>query len=282
MALIPTEYLDTTVALGIEKHDGKVQFTGTGFLYGHPVGTDPSDGKQWFRVFLITNRHVVEDTDNLIARFNRSVDLDSQHVPLPLYANDGSLLWTLHPTGADVAVISIATGELSKEKIEFAVFQKNKNTLFRSEYLANGISEGNGVFVLGFPLGIAGEDRNYVIVRKGSIARIRNWLDEKENDFLIDASIFPGNSGGPVLTIPENVHITGSSSFMQCCLIGMVSSYLPYQERAISIQTGRERLLFEENSGLSTVVPMDVIQEVVDLAVSSIETAEETKCKEQG
>ena len=270
MALIPPEYLNAVVALGELTNNEPVEFTGTGFLYGHPVGSDPSDGQIWFKVFLVTNHHVVDGAVGLVARFNRSMNTESQLVPLPLTAPDGSALWTLHPNGEDVAVIPINTRELSEQRIEFAVFQREKNGLSRAQALEAGIGEGDGVFVLGFPLGLAGDERNYVIARQGIIARIQDWLNEQANYFLIDASVFPGNSGGPVLTKPESVQIIGTQSFIRFCLIGMVSSYLPYEEVAVSLQTGRRRVIFQENSALGIVVPTDVIQETVETALSNL------------
>ena len=276
MALIPPQYLNTVVALGNSRDDGSADFNATGFLYGHPAGLDPSDGQQWFRVFLVTNRHVIESADRFVARFDRSMTAESQIVPLPLTAPDGSALWTLHPDEADVAVIPIATSVLKEQSIEFAVFQRDRNALSREQAREGGLGEGNGVFVLGFPLGLVGSQRNYVIARQGIIARIQDWLDEEADHFLIDASVFPGNSGGPVLTKPESIRINETQSFMRCCLIGMVSSYLPYREVAVSQQTGRPRMIFEENSGLGKVVPVDVIQEAVEVAVARLRSREQT------
>ena len=88
---------------------------------------------------------------------------------------------------------------------------------------------------------------------------------------LIDSFIFPGNSGGPVVTKPEQIRITNTQSIMSSLLIGMVSSYIPYEEVAISEQTGKRRMVFQENSGLAVVVPIDVIQETVDHALSKSE-----------
>jgi hypothetical protein len=61
------------------------------------------------------------------------------------------------------------------------------------------VAAGDGVFVLGFPTGLAGVQRNYVIVRQGCIARISEMLDGAAPGFLIDAPVYPGNSGGPVV-----------------------------------------------------------------------------------
>ena len=48
----------------------------------------------------------------------------------------------------------------------------------------------------------------------------------------------------------------------------MIAAYMPYQEIAVSEQTGRRRMIFEENSGLGIVVPHDVIYETVEIAVN--------------
>jgi hypothetical protein len=74
---------------------------------------------------------------------------------------------------------------------------------------------------------------------------------------LIDALVFPGNSGGPVITRPELTSIEGTKRQNNAYLLGVVRAYVPYQDVAISQQTGRPRIAFEENSGLAEVIPMD-------------------------
>ena len=273
MALIPPEYLNTVVALGNQSENDSIQYTATGFLYGHPIGVDPSDGRQWYRTFLVTNRHVVEGANELVSRFNRPVEMPSKTYQIPLLASDGTRKWTVHPGGADIAVVPVSTRILNNQGIEFEVFQGDQHALSREKARNVGISEGDGVFILGFPLGEAGKERNYAIVRQGIIARIQDWLQGEVNHFLIDASVYPGNSGGPVVTKPESTHITNTTSHMRSSLIGMVSSYLPYQEIAISQQTGRPRMIFEENSGLGRVVPHDQIQETVNIANARLDSS---------
>ena len=98
-------------------------------------------------------------------------------------------------------------------------------------------SEGNEVIVLGFPMGLAGKEQNYVIARQGIIARIGDLLDGHSKSFLIDSSIFPGNSGGPVIAKPTLFTIRGGDTLPYAKLIGMVSAYLPYEDIAYSLQT---------------------------------------------
>ncbi len=43
-------------------------------------------------------------------------------------------------------------------------------------------------------------------------------------------------------------------------LLGVISGYIPYQDIAISLKTKRPRITFEENSGLTIVVPIDEVR----------------------
>ena len=263
-ALLPPAYLDAVVALGIPASNGSIQYKATGFLYGHPVGESGGE----YRIFLITNRHVVEHIDMLKARFNRPMGSDSKIYDVPLRGNDGSMLWTGHPS-SDVAAVLISPKQLEKDGIKFTWIPGDRQ-LDLEQARELQISEGDGIFVLGFPLGLAGKKRNYTIVRQGCIARIRDWLGGNSRTILIDATVFPGNSGGPVVTKPEIASIKGTKFNNSSRLIGMISRYLPYEDVAISAQTRKPRIIFQENSGLATVVPVDVIQETVDLAVKKL------------
>ncbi len=53
-----------------------------------------------------------------------------------------------------------------------------------SDLKKNGASEGDAVFVLGFPMGIVSTESSHAISRSGSIARIRDLLDNRASLFL--------------------------------------------------------------------------------------------------
>ena len=276
MALIPPRFLNTVVALGGPSQDRNIRYTATGFLYGYPTGQTDSDGAKRYRIYLVTNRHVFqkacERNTALQARFNRPMGTGANVYHAPLQEPDGSTSWTVHPdSDVDVAILQINPNKLKKDGIEFEWFASDTHTFTVAQARTSEVSEGDGVFLLGFPLGEAGHERNYAIVRQGIIARAQDWLKGDARTFLIDASVFPGNSGGPVLLKPEATSIKGTKSNNRCGLIGMVSSYLPYQEIAVSTQTNRPRMIFEENSGLGIVVPHDLIQETVEIAVRELD-----------
>jgi len=60
MALIPLNYLNSVVALGGPSQDGSMQYTATGFLYGHPTGLTGENRKPRYWLFLMTNRHAYD------------------------------------------------------------------------------------------------------------------------------------------------------------------------------------------------------------------------------
>lgn len=268
MALIPPRFLNSVVALGIPSQDGEVQYNATGFLYGSPAGVTDENGNTKYHIFLVTNRHVFqnafEQSDTLCARFNKPMNTGANVYPIQKEESS----WAVHPD-ADVAVLKLNPNGLDSDGIEYYWFPGDTLAFGLEQARVNEISEGDGVFVLGFPLGEVGNERNYVITRQGIIARIQDWLKGNAHTFLIDASIFPGNSGGPVLLKPEPASIRGTKSHNQCVLIGMVSSYLTYQEAAVSKQTGKTRIIFEDNSGLGIVVPPDLIHETISILPES-------------
>jgi len=266
MALIPGFFIDCIVAIGLPSEKKEGEWVASGFLYGD-LKEKKEGGQNIYSVYLVTNRHVFENLQLTVLRFNPSGGEPAKVYPLPLL-NESSkkLLWTSHPnSNIDIAVILINAQLLRKENIKFSYFMSDQHVAPLSKISELGIIEGDCVFILGFPMGLIGPERNYVIVRGGNIARIQDAIDRKSNEFLIDAFTFPGNSGGPVVTKPELVSIIGTKAVGSSYLIGIVAGYLSYQDFAISEQTKRRRVMFEENSGLTSVIPIDFVKEAIEV-----------------
>lgn len=263
MALIPPFFLDCVVAIGFRTED-EVRYSATGFLVGHLVENAQEVKDRKYRLYLVTNRHVFKGEKIAQLRFNPSGGLPAKVYDLPLLDADGKQQWQGHADeNIDVAVQGINAELLQKDGIEFSFFASDLHVLPFTKAAAEGLSEGDSVYVLGFPLGQVGKERNYAIVRQGVVARIRDALAGSSTEFLLDASIFPGNSGGPVVTRPEAIAITGTKATDKAWLIGIVSGYVPYQDIAISVQTKRPRVVFEENSGMAAAVPIDRALEAI-------------------
>ena len=134
------------------------------------------------------------------------------------------------------------------------------------------IEAGNEIFLLGFPMGMSGVERKYVIARAGIIARIDEEILKEAQGFLIDSSVFPGNSGGPVIVKPTGESPKGGKAVDKAYLIGVVESYIPYQDVAYSLATNppTARVAFMENSGLAYVVPVDFVKETADVLMKAM------------
>ena len=117
-----------------------------------PTGATPST-MSWLRPGGRERFHVVEHIDMLKARFNRPMGSDSKIYDVPLRGNDGSMLWMGHPS-SDVAAVLIAPKQLEEDGIKFAWIPGDRQ-LALEQARELQISEGDGVFVLGFPLGLA-------------------------------------------------------------------------------------------------------------------------------
>lgn len=111
------------------------------------------------------------------------------------------------------------------------------------------------------------------ICRLGCIARVADAFvtPQKTEAYLVDAQTFPGNSGGPIVSRPEHISIDGTPKNTSSNLIGILSAYIPYRETLYSRQTGRDRMVQEENSGLTIVHPVDRIKEVVEREWARVE-----------
>ncbi len=265
MALLPPIFLDTVVALGVGDDPAQRQWIGTGFIFGM-LSLPAADPKQYI-LWLITNKHVLEGLKVIYIKFNSAADPDSKDYRVVLISSNGRPRWIGHPSSTvDVAAIVINPTFLKEEQRKFAFFQSDSHIMTKEQMARTKITEGDRVFVLGFPMGLVTAERQYVICRGGYIARIRDYIESKANDFLVDATVFPGNSGGPVIICPSAIAIHGTSTIPKADLIGIVKAYVPYRDMAISQQTKRPRIMFEENSGLTSVDTVDSIIETIEHA----------------
>jgi hypothetical protein len=264
MALIPPVFLDCVVAIGLEHKESEAVWVASGFLYGDSIGK-AQDGRPGYQVYLVTNRHVLEGNAQIHLRFNPVEDQAARQYIIDILDSDGKPKWMAHQNhGIDLAIVPVNAQRLQAEGIRFSCFYSDRDCANTRKMTELGITEGDFVYVLGFPMGLIGGKRNFVIARGGIIARVRDTLAHFSDEFLIDTFIFPGNSGGPVISKPELLSIRGTKSQSAAYLIGVVTGYIPYKEVAISQQTREPRVIFEENSGLAAVHPIDSVEGILE------------------
>ena len=277
--LVPPFFIDSVVVIGHKEtipgpHPGPLQMKwvpeASGFLYGDLRFKQGDQGR--YAVYLVTNRHVILEhmaaaTGPLSVKFNSQSAGSAREYDLPLLDERGKPTWHVHPDpDVDLAVMLINVQFLQEQGAKFSFFRNDGDVLSREKAKEIGLSEGDGVFVLGFPMALVDEMQDYVIVRQGTIARITDRLDSPMvKTFLIDSFVFPGSSGSPVVLKPEPIAIQGTKPAINTAyLVGVVQGFVPYIDVAVSAQTKRPRITFEENSGLARVVPADYIKETIE------------------
>ena len=266
MALIPSFYPNCVVAIGVPIEKKQIKWIASGFLYGDFFKKAETGKEKGYYIYLVTNRHVFDGRKGVFLRFNPKDKEAAKSYLLALEdPSSKKRLWMPHPdANIDIAVEPINAKLLLEQGIQFSCFRSDEHVVTLDKAAELGVTEGDFVYTLGFPMELVGPERNYVIIRSGNIARIQDAIDHRSNEFLIDAFTFPGNSGGPVVTKPEAMAIKETKAVTSSYLIGIIKSYLSYQEFAISEQTKRRRVMFEENSGLTSVIPIDFVKEAID------------------
>jgi S1-C subfamily serine protease len=230
MATLPPGFLDCVVAIGFPVSSEETRWSATGFLFGkfmEAIGESQSR----YRSFIVTNRHVLRDESTVVFRFNPEGSEPAREYRTPIIDEQGEPLWVGHrDEEIDLALLPFAGNRLAEQGIKLQVFTDHRDALYREQANDAGLAEGDAVFVLGFPMGLVGGSRSFVIVRQGVIARVRDWLAGTSKEILVDASIFPGNSGGPVVLRPEVVAIGETNPIKTAHLLGVVSGFLPWTD----------------------------------------------------
>jgi len=273
MALLPPFFLDCVVAIGIRDDKRTTQWVASGFLYGHFLYKIDEKTNR-YRVYLVTNRHVLEGHRVVYLRFNPREAMPVREYAIDFEAIENPAAFNTHPDpDIDLAVVRVDPNVLDKDGIQYAYFQSDRHIADRQSLEDLALSEGDFAYILGFPMGLVGEHRSFVVVRQGAIARVRDYLAGASKEILMDCMIFPGNSGGPTVTKPEAMAIHGTRPQNAAYLIGVVAQSITYSDVAISLQTKRPRVVFEDNSGLASIIP---IQYVVDL-IQSLQPSPDTQ-----
>lgn len=270
MAIIPSFFMDAVVALGIERPNKSKYWVGTGFLVGRREESDPEQST----VYIITNKHVVKNQKLLYVRFNSNGEAGVKDLPMPLVDKDDVPIYSKHLVeDVDIVAIQIIPQVILDNKLSLSFFDLENHALVLDQMKATGVDEGSLIYSLGFPMNLVNNSVKAPICRLGCISRVADAFvnPAAAEQFLVDAQVFPGNSGGPIVSRPEHISIDGTPHNTSANLIGILSAYIPYRETLYSRQTGRDRMIQEENSGLTIVHPVDRIKEVVELEWARVE-----------
>lgn len=260
MAIIAQVYKDAVVSIGARKQDLSIAWIGTGFFV---VRRTEEFGKA--RPFLITNKHVLQGKDSIVIRMKEQGSDSLKEIDVPI-VNSNAAEYILHHQGdVDIAVLPLNGSFITENHLEFPAFDIDADAMTSSDLRNNGVEEGSLIYMLGYPMGLVNQYSSLPICRLGCIARIGEAQIQEQHNILVDIQNFPGNSGSPIINRPELISISGTQNLDRSVLVGIVHSYIPYQETLINSQTGKMVEIRSENSGLALVHPVEYIREIIDI-----------------
>lgn len=216
---------NATVAFGEIAHEPAINHD-----FFHALGTGVIVSTDTRTAYFVTAKHMFCNPDEkfhptqLRIRFawqdHRSV-YEYLGLPFNLRDNEGKDLWRSLDDDTDIAAIpaSLIVADLPAED------RLNGYDSIPVRDVIGGAYEGESVLIFGYP-GIVGNEKLVrAIVRQGIVAWT-NPTHPDERTFLVDANLYPGNSGGPVIQLPFGFKKDGSIDFLhggELKLLGIVS-----------------------------------------------------------
>lgn len=196
LVLLSTIRIETTVPNGIS--------TGTGFFFSFLENEQTGQ----FVPTIVTNKHVVKDA--IVGKLRFSLK-DKEGKPIigefyDLVLDNFESRWIKHPDSkVDLCILPIANIHEEIEKSQKSLYY----TAFTMKEIPNvselkkDFSSIEDITIIGYPDGIWDSFNNMPIVRKGITATALQTNFNNEPKFLVDAAIYGGSSGSPVLVFNE-------------------------------------------------------------------------------
>ena len=213
MSLTLTDRLLLSTVKMNRMRKGQSLGSGTGFFWR----TDLGDQKEM--VSLVTNKHVVEGCDVLMARCHEAnADRTDSSGAFSDWgvAIEGGPAWS-HPD-PDVDLCAVAFGGVAN------LAEKRGTPLFYIAISADNLPRADDwerfdsieeVVMIGCPRGIYDEFNNLPIARRGITATPLSKRYNGRDEFMVDMACFPGSSGSPVFLLNHGGHFDREkNSFM--------------------------------------------------------------------
>jgi hypothetical protein len=186
---LSVDLIQATVQLEQPLGDGS-RTVGTGFL----ISDKDPDGRP--RTILITAAHVFDRMPSVSAKIGYRVQAKDgawRYDPQTLKIRDGDHpLWVKHGTRDVAAIVVEAPPEFAKAAIPLAWLAQDDT------FGKYALGPGDEMMALGFPRGLSANPAGFPILRSGRVASYPLAPAAAFPTFLMDFSVFPGNSGGPV------------------------------------------------------------------------------------
>lgn len=201
---------------------------GTGFIVNHEWG-DNRQGR-----FLVTNKHVIHESSGGRLTFTLADQDAEDNRPsigriFPITLRDQAWLWEGHSSeDVDLAILPLSglldhLGEGGRRPY----YRSIQTNIIPGRDTLEDLDAVEEVIFVGYPNGIYDSVNNLPITRRGSTATPPSVDYEGKPIFLIDASVFQGSSGSPVLIYDNGSWLSrdgGLISGIRLFLLGVLGS----------------------------------------------------------
>lgn len=219
------DLIEATVRLEQPLPSGR-STVGTGFVVT-AVGPDGAP-----RTILITADHVLARMPGDKAKVGfRAVEASGEwrYAPVSVRIRNatGVPLWTKHPVH-DVAAIELPPGT-APAALPASSLAGNR-TLERLR-----IEPGDEMMVLGYPHGFSANAAGFPILRSGRVASYPLAPASRYPTYMLDFSVYAGNSGGPVYVVRPGAPRGGGGSTSAVVVTGLLTQQIKLDEDRLAI-----------------------------------------------
>ena len=282
------QILEMTTIVNCQSSKYNYSSQGSGFFFTElakeptgPINEEKQLG--WYQVmgtWLVTNRHVVfpriddpitgqkKETvpDSFTFNFKEIVGDEIKWIPVTLTQNE-LLKRTLLHSDNSVDVVAIKVDDLATSLM---VSNAHPNMISTGKVTDRDLPSASpltieatsDVVICSYPHGFYDTVNKYPIVKSGIIASSWGKPFNGTRTFLVDANLFPGSSGGLVLSKPTDIaRINGKvmhSDFKHYVFLGVYSGQYNY------VETNPDGTTKVESYGLGIVWYSDLVREIVN------------------
>lgn len=228
--------------------------------------------------FLVTNKHVIKDAKTGKFFFTiRKDDNPEIGQRFDVQIDNFEKSWFKHPNNdIDVAIcfLNPILNEISKKGVN-VYFRSIGHELIPNSDQLNDLDALEEVVFIGYPNGIFDSKNLLPVIRRGTTATHIQVDYDGKPIFFIDASVFPGSSGSPVLIVNTGSYMSKGGLRLganRILFLGILSSVAIREEHGeISYLTSPTALIpyvkIQQMIDLGIVIKSVTILETVDLFI---------------